>query len=142
MKKTFTFLTTWCLLALSVSMTTAQEHQQQQQSVFTPPDIAIQNQVFEFSQDLFETNSIEKSCSSCISLLHILKKMSYMSEGFLINTLTRACKKLNKVDDEVVSIISHECVHIIIICLLILLCIHSVKALFESKRPSSAKYCL
>lgn len=103
MKKAFTFLTTWCLLLLSVLTTTAQE-QPQQQSVFTPPDIAIQNQVFEFSQDLFETNSIEKSCSSCISLLHILKKMSYMSEGFLINTLTRACKKLNKVDDEVVSI--------------------------------------
>jgi len=103
MKKAFTFLTTWCLLLLSVLMTTAQE-QPQQQSVFTPPDIAIQNQVFEFNQDLFETNSIEKSCSSCISLLHILKKMSYMSEGFLINTLTRACKKLNKVDDEVVSI--------------------------------------
>ncbi|KAK4511645.1 uncharacterized protein ATC70_012861 [Mucor velutinosus] len=98
MKKATTFLTTWCLLLLSVSMTTAQG---QQQSVFTPPDIAIQNQVFELSQDLFGTNSVEKSCSSCISLLHILKKMSYMPEGFLVTTLTRACKKLNKVDDEV-----------------------------------------
>jgi sphingomyelin phosphodiesterase len=101
MKKDFTFLTTWCLFLLFVAIATT-NGQQQQQSVFTPPDVSIQNQVFELSNDLFETNSIEKSCSSCISLLHILKKMSYMSEGFLVNTLTRACKKLNKVDDEVV----------------------------------------
>jgi sphingomyelin phosphodiesterase len=100
MKKDFTFLTTWCLFLLFVAIATT-NGQQQQQSVFTPPDVSIQNQVFELSNDLFETNSIEKSCSSCISLLHILKKMSYMSEGFLVNTLTRACKKLNKVDDEV-----------------------------------------
>lgn len=113
MKKYFTFLTTWCLFLLSVAIATT-NGQPQQQNVFTPPDISIQNQVFELSNNLFETNSIEKSCSSCISLLHIIKRMSYMSEGFLINTLTRACKKLNKVDDEVVRKIKFMHYHMFI----------------------------
>ncbi|KAI7907393.1 Metallo-dependent phosphatase-like protein [Cokeromyces recurvatus] len=66
--------------------------QQQQQTVLSEPEFAIQNEVL---------HSIFTSCSSCISLLQILKKISYMSEGFLIQTLTKACKKTGKVDDEV-----------------------------------------
>ncbi|KAI9473630.1 MAG: Metallo-dependent phosphatase-like protein [Benjaminiella poitrasii] len=77
---------------------------QQQQTVFSsynPEEVAIQNEVFRLTNDLFEAESIFTSCSSCISLLQIIKKVSYMSEGFLIRTLTKACKRTGKVDAEV-----------------------------------------
>jgi hypothetical protein len=100
MKKPFILLIAfgYCFIFL-FTITIAKEHQQ---TVLNQPEIAIQNEVFQLSDELFETESIITSCSSCISLLHVLKKISYMSEAFLINTLTKACKRTKKVDDEVV----------------------------------------
>lgn len=76
---------------------------QQQIPFSNQPEIAIENEVYELADDLMQVDSVATSCSSCISLLHIIKKMSYMSEGFLIRTLTNVCKRSKKVDDEVVS---------------------------------------
>ncbi|KAI9253659.1 Metallo-dependent phosphatase-like protein [Helicostylum pulchrum] len=72
-----------------------------QQSTFSLPELQIQNELNQLTDDLLQVESITTSCSSCISLLHLVKKMSYMSESFLINTLTRVCKRTNKVDNEV-----------------------------------------
>jgi sphingomyelin phosphodiesterase len=100
MKKPFTLLIAFgYFFILLVTIVIARE---QQQTVLNQPEIAIQNEVFQLSDDLFEAESIVTSCSSCISLLHVIKKISYMSEAFLISTLTKACKRTKKVDDEVV----------------------------------------
>lgn len=78
--------------------------QQEQQRVINSFDISIQQEkAYELTETLIETDSIATSCSSCISLLQILKKMSLFSEAFLISTLTKICKRTNKVDDDVVS---------------------------------------
>lgn len=98
--KKFTLLIPYCYFFIFVVViATARE---QQQAVLSQPEIVIQNEIFQLTDELFETESIATSCSSCISLLHVIKKISYMSEPFLINTLTRACKRTKKVDDEVV----------------------------------------
>lgn len=86
------------LLTTTVAITRANE----QQMAFGQPELLIQNEVHGLVDDLLSANSIKTSCSSCISLLHIIKKMSYMPESFLVNTLTKVCKKTQKVDDEVV----------------------------------------
>lgn len=74
----------------------------EQQTSFSQPEIQLQNELNQLTDDLLEVESIKSSCSSCISLLHVVKKMSYMSEAFLINTLMKVCKKIDKVDQEVV----------------------------------------
>lgn len=88
------------LLSTTVSITSADE----QQMAFGQPEIQIQNELNVLVDDLVQVESIATSCSSCISLLHIIKKMSYMPESFLISTLTKVCKRTQKVDDEVVCI--------------------------------------
>lgn len=102
MKKPFAFILSYSVLLLSsVTLVTADE---QQQISFSQPEIQLQNELYQLADELMEVESIATSCSSCISLLHVIKRMSYMSEGFLINALTRICKRTKKVDDEVVSL--------------------------------------
>ncbi|KAI8094648.1 Metallo-dependent phosphatase-like protein [Thamnidium elegans] len=84
-----------------VSIATVALARDQQQSTFSLPELQIQNDLNQLTDDLLQVESITTSCSSCISLLHLIKKMSYMSESFLISTLTKVCKRTNKVDNEV-----------------------------------------
>lgn len=103
MKKPFAFILSYSVLLLSsVTLVTADE--KQQQTAFSQPEIQLQNELYQLADELMEVESVASSCSSCISLLHVIKRMSYMSEGFLINALTRICKRTKKVDDEVVSL--------------------------------------
>ena len=74
----------------------------QEQIVFN--SLSTEEQIYHLTDTLMETDSIKKSCSSCISLLQILKRLSFFSEPFLISSLTKICKRTGKVDDEVVSI--------------------------------------
>lgn len=104
MKKSITtFLLPSVLLLSSVAIALS-DNPQQQQHTFSQPEIQMQNEVFHLADELMEVDSITTSCSSCISLLQVIKKMSYFREGFLISTLTKVCKKSKKVDDEVVSL--------------------------------------
>lgn len=89
------------LLGLFSGLTAAIDQKQQQ--AFSS-EISIQNEVYQLTDDLVESQSILQSCSSCISLLQLVQKMSYFSESFLINTLIKACKRTNRVDDDVVCI--------------------------------------
>lgn len=82
-----------------------------QQVAFNRFDISEQK-INEYTDTLMESNSLKSSCSSCISLLQVLKKMSYFSEPFLISTLTKVCKRTKKVDDEVVSILLYIYIYI------------------------------
>lgn len=102
MKKTITSILSCSLLLLSSTAIALSDNQQQHS--FSQPEIQIQNEVYQLADELMEVDSITTSCSSCISLLQVIKKMSYFSEGFLINTLTKVCKRTKRVDDEVVSI--------------------------------------
>jgi sphingomyelin phosphodiesterase len=95
------------LLSVTVSIATAND----QQIAFGQPEIQIQNELNVLVDDLVQAESIATSCSSCISLLHVIKKMSYMPESFLINALTRVCKRTQKVDDEVVSLMLFSCLY-------------------------------
>lgn len=74
----------------------------QEQIVFN--SLSTEEQIYHLTDTLMETDSIKKSCSSCISLLQIIKRLSFFSEPFLISSLTKICKRTGKVDDEVVSI--------------------------------------
>lgn len=96
MRKPLTF-------AISIASFLLTTYAAPQQIVLSQPELTIQNELYQAAENLFETNSIETSCSSCISLLHVLKKMSYFSESFLVSSLTKVCKKTGRVDDEVVS---------------------------------------
>lgn len=93
------------LLSTTISIATAD-----QQIAFGQTGILLEHELQVLANDLLQVESVATSCSSCISLLHVIKKMSYMPESFLINALTRVCKKTQKVDDEVVkSILSIYC---------------------------------
>lgn len=121
------------LLGLFSSLSVALEPFEQQSF---SSGITIQNQVLQLTDDLVESQSILKSCSSCISLLQLVQKMSYFSESFLVNTLIKACKRTNKVDDDVVKLsITREKI-------LISPDLYSVKVLSKSKRPFFVKFCL
>ena len=102
MKSTLSFYISYALFLLSANLIIADNLPQQQQQIAFNSQTQIENELFQLTDDLFETESILTSCSSCISLLQVLKKMSYMSEGFLISTLTKMCKRTQKVDNEVV----------------------------------------
>ncbi|KAG2235672.1 hypothetical protein INT48_008548 [Thamnidium elegans] len=91
-----------------VSIATVALARDQQQSTFSLPELQIQNDLNQLTDDLLQVESITTSCSSCISLLHLIKKMSYMSESFLISTLTKVCKRTNKVDNECEGVIREQ----------------------------------
>ncbi|KAF7730158.1 hypothetical protein EC973_002766 [Apophysomyces ossiformis] len=73
------------------------------QAPFSASQLTVQEeeQLYEAAEQLLRTDSIKKSCSSCISLLQIAKKLSYLPEGMLIKALVRVCKRTQKVDSEV-----------------------------------------
>lgn len=49
--------------------------------------------VFDAAQNLLSAQSVATSCSSCISLLQVVKNLAYISEGLFISTLIGACKR-------------------------------------------------
>ncbi|KAL1933027.1 hypothetical protein VTP01DRAFT_8705 [Rhizomucor pusillus] len=66
-----------------------------------PPTITAEDKVYNAAEEWLHADSIAKSCSSCISLLQVVKNLSYMSEGFLLAALANACKRTQKVDAQV-----------------------------------------
>ncbi|KAI7863090.1 Metallo-dependent phosphatase-like protein [Spinellus fusiger] len=50
---------------------------------------------------MFESQTPVMSCSSCISAMQVVKRMSYLSESLLINSLVKLCQRTDKVDHEV-----------------------------------------
>lgn len=66
------------------------------------PTITAEDKVYNAAEEWLHADSIAKSCSSCISLLQVVKNLSYMSEGFLLAALANACKRTQKVDAQVV----------------------------------------
>ncbi|KAI8978467.1 Metallo-dependent phosphatase-like protein [Pilobolus umbonatus] len=85
----------------------------QQQEVLNDPEISLQNELNYYSDEIFHVDSITKSCSSCISLLHVLKRMSFLSESLLTNSLIKVCKRTKRVDIEVCEGVIREHVPII-----------------------------
>ncbi|KAI8365386.1 Metallo-dependent phosphatase-like protein [Radiomyces spectabilis] len=71
------------------------------QHVFSPPEVAMQDHLVSVADELLHAESITSSCSSCISMLQIVKNLSYMSEGLLIAALTRVCNRMSNVDPDV-----------------------------------------
>jgi sphingomyelin phosphodiesterase len=50
-------------------------------------------EVFDAARNLLSAESVATSCSSCISLLQVVKNLSYISEGLFISTLISTCKR-------------------------------------------------
>ncbi|CAO3609031.1 unnamed protein product [Cunninghamella blakesleeana] len=68
----------------------------------------VEDLVYHTTDELLNANSIYTSCSSCISLLQMIKSLSYTSERFLIKTLTKVCIRTKRVSPEVCEGVMEE----------------------------------
>lgn len=89
------------ILPLFVLATSALALAKEYQTPFSAQHLA-EEELLSATEQWLHTDSIQKSCSSCISLMQIVKNLSFMSEAFLIATLTNVCQRTQKVDKEVV----------------------------------------
>jgi sphingomyelin phosphodiesterase len=96
---------TWLLVgALAVQKSIAEPlfHQQVPISTAEIIETAHEAAVFQATTDLLSSESFVTSCSSCISLLQVVKNLAYISESLFLSTLTSVCKRAG-IDPIVVS---------------------------------------
>ncbi|CAO3616653.1 unnamed protein product [Cunninghamella echinulata] len=80
----------------------------QQPSLHTLESPLVEDLVLHTTNKWLNANSIYTSCSSCISLLQMIKSLSYTTEGFLIRTLTKVCIRTGRVSPEVCAGVMKE----------------------------------
>ncbi|ORZ01161.1 Metallo-dependent phosphatase-like protein [Syncephalastrum racemosum] len=95
------------ILSLFVLATSVLALAKEYQTPFSAQHLA-EEELLSATEQWLHTDSIQKSCSSCISLMQIVKNLSFMSETFLIATLTNVCQRTQKVDKEVCAGVIRE----------------------------------
>ncbi|KAI8072913.1 Metallo-dependent phosphatase-like protein [Gongronella butleri] len=66
-----------------------------------PVTIAEEELLYQVTEQWFQARSVQKSCSSCISALQLIKSLSYTSEKLLVRALTNVCKRTKLVAPDV-----------------------------------------
>ena len=72
------------------------------QTPFLHPDAVVEDQLYSATQQWLQADTQAMSCAKCISVLQMVKNLSYMSEAMLIGALVRVCQRTQKVDTDVV----------------------------------------
>ncbi|KAG0179415.1 hypothetical protein DFQ29_002136 [Apophysomyces sp. BC1021] len=69
------------------------------QTPFIAPELTAleEEQLYQATEQLLRADSVKTSCSSCISVLQIAKKLTYLPESMMIRALVKMCKR-QKVD--------------------------------------------